>query len=100
MYVETMRNVAQGTSRRGAWAGYLDIEHGDFDELWNAVNDDPDDSNIGWIIKDSFIEKLNAGDAEATRQVSESIKIENGARERVLLLCRQDQCKTTCCICK
>mgnify|MGYP000846375859 CR=1 FL=1 len=75
MYVETMRNVAQGTSRRGAWAGYLDIEHGDFDELWNAVNDDPDDSNIGWIIKDSFIEKLNAGDAEATRRYQKALKL-------------------------
>lgn len=75
MYVETMRNVAQGTSRRGAWAGYLDIEHGDFDELWNAVNDDPDDSNIGWIIRNSFIEKLNSGDTEAVRRYQKALKL-------------------------
>jgi ribonucleoside-diphosphate reductase alpha chain len=75
MYVETMRNVAQGTSRRGAWAGYLDIEHGDFDELWNAVNDDPDDSNIGWVIRNSFIEKLNSGDTEAVRRYQKALKL-------------------------
>ena len=33
-FVQDMRDVAQGTARRGAWAGYLDILHGDF---WEVV---------------------------------------------------------------
>lgn len=75
MYVETMRNVAQGTARRGAWAGYLDIEHKDFDEIWNEVNNDPDDANIGWIIKQSFTDKLNSGDKEALRRYKRVLKL-------------------------
>lgn len=64
-HVQSMRNVSQGQSRRGAWAGYLDIEHGDFWELADLLKNEPDDLNIGWTIKDSFIAKLEAGDAEA-----------------------------------
>jgi len=47
-----MRDVAQGTARRGAWAGYLPLEHGDFDELCDFLAAEPDDVNIGWIISD------------------------------------------------
>lgn len=64
-HVQSMRNVSQGQSRRGAWAGYLDIEHGDFWELADLLKNEPDDLNLGWTIKDSFIAKLEANDAEA-----------------------------------
>ncbi len=74
-HVNAMRNVAQGTARRGAWAVYLDIEHGDFDELCNFMTAEPDDLNVGWTIKQSFIDKLNAGDAEATRKFKRAMKI-------------------------
>lgn len=64
-HVQSMRNVSQGQNRRGAWAGYLDIEHGDFWELADLLKNEPDDLNLGWTIKDSFIAKLEANDAEA-----------------------------------
>jgi ribonucleoside-diphosphate reductase alpha chain len=47
-HINAMRNIAQGTARRGAWACYLDIEHGDFDEVNDFIRAEPDDFNIGW----------------------------------------------------
>ena len=73
-HVNTMRNIAQGTARRGAWACYLDIEHGDFNELVEYLSHEPDDLNIGWTIKQSFIDRLNAGDAEALSRYQRAMK--------------------------
>lgn len=73
-HVNAMRNVAQGTARRGAWACYLDIEHGDFNELIEYATAEPDDLNIGWTIKDSFIERLNSGDTEAIARFQKAMK--------------------------
>lgn len=74
-HIQDMRDVAQGTARRGAWAGYIEIDHGDFDEIANFILSDPDDANIGWIIKDNFINSLEKGDAEAVRRFKKVMKI-------------------------
>lgn len=74
-FVQDMRDVAQGTSRRGAWAGYLPIEHPDFQEVVDYVEHHPDDLNIGWIIPDSFIDKLNGGDAAALNKYQRALKV-------------------------
>lgn len=74
-HVQAMRNVAQGTARRGAWAGYLEIDHGDFDELADHIMAEPDDANVGWIIKDSFIERLESGDQDAIRRFQKAMKL-------------------------
>lgn len=63
-FVQAMRDVAQGTARRGAWAGYIEPEHGDFYELANFIKNNPDDANIGWVIRDAFIEGLDNGDLD------------------------------------
>lgn len=73
--VEDMRKVAQGTSRRGAWAGYLDIEHGDFWEVIEYLERFPDDLNIGWIMTNEFKAKLDAGDEEAHRRWERHLKV-------------------------
>lgn len=73
-HVNAMRNVAQGTARRGAWAAYLDIEHGDFYEVLNHLMVEPDDFNIGWTIKQSFIDRLNSGDKEALERFQKAMK--------------------------
>jgi ribonucleoside-diphosphate reductase alpha chain len=73
--VQTMRNVAQGTARRGAWAGYLPIDHGDFDELCDYVQANPDDANVGWVIYDEYIAKLEAQDPEAVRRFKKAMKM-------------------------
>jgi ribonucleoside-diphosphate reductase alpha chain len=74
-HISAMRNIAQGTARRGAWAAYLDIEHGDFYEVADYILSEPDDCNIGWTIKQSFIDKLNNGDKEATARFQRAMKV-------------------------
>ncbi len=73
-FVQDMRDVAQGTARRGAWAGYLPIDHGDFDELVEHVMADPDDANVGWVATDKFIALMNLGDKEAIRRYQKAMK--------------------------
>lgn len=65
--------ISQGSSRRGSFAAYLDIEHDDFDECLQDLFINTDGKNYGWVIKDSFINKLQAGDEEANRRFKEII---------------------------
>jgi len=74
-YVQAMRDVAQGTSRRGAWAGYLEIDHGDFDELADYALEEPDDVNIGWIVTNDFINLCNSNDTESIRRFKKAMKL-------------------------
>lgn len=67
-FVAVSKNVTQGGIRRGAWAGYLDIDHDDFDEVVNYLLNNPDDLNLGWNIPNSFVDKLEASDPEALRR--------------------------------
>lgn len=73
-HINAMRNVAQGTARRGAWAAYLDIEHGDFYEVVNHLVQEPDDFNIGWTIRQSFIDRLNNAEPEAVQRFQKVMK--------------------------
>lgn len=57
-YVQMSRDISQGSNRRGAWAGYIEITHGDFDEVCDFLIEMPDDVNIGWIITDAFRDKM------------------------------------------
>ena len=74
-HVSAMRNIAQGTARRGAWACYLNIEHGDFNELVEHVMAEPDDLNVGWTIHQTFIDRLNSGDTEAIERFQRAMKV-------------------------
>lgn len=74
-HISAMRNIAQGTARRGAWAAYLDIEHGDFNEVADYILAEPDDCNIGWTIRQSFIDRLNSGDQEALERFQKAMKV-------------------------
>jgi len=74
-FMQDMRDVAQGTARRGAWAGYLPIEHGDFDELADYLLSEPDDANVGWVVTEEFISRLKAQEPEAIRRYQKTLKI-------------------------
>lgn len=74
-HVNAMRNIAQGTARRGAWAFYLDIEHGDFNEVADHILAEPDDLNCGWTIRQSFIDALERDDPEAIERFQKAMKI-------------------------
>jgi len=74
-HVNAMRNIAQGTARRGAWACYLNIEHGDFFELAGHILAEPDDLNVGWTISDKFIQRLNSNDEDAVARFQRAMKV-------------------------
>ncbi|MHA1662472.1 MAG: ribonucleoside-diphosphate reductase, partial [Candidatus Thorarchaeota archaeon] len=52
--VADMKEVSQGSSRRGNIGQYLDPLHPDFDELIDQLLADDDTWNIGWNITDEF----------------------------------------------
>lgn len=74
-FVQDMRDVAQGTSRRGAWAGYLPIDHEDFFEVAEHLQAEPDDLNVGWNVSDQFIERLDKGDLDAHQRYQKALKV-------------------------
>lgn len=74
-FFEDMRYVSQGSSRRGAWAAYIEPTHGDFWELVNFIEQNPDDANLGWVIEDSFIKSLQDGDKENTERFQKAMKM-------------------------
>jgi ribonucleoside-diphosphate reductase alpha chain len=74
-FVQVSRDISQGSQRRGAWAGYIAIDHPDFYELVNFIGKNPDDANIGWNISDAFIERLESGDKEAVERYQKALKL-------------------------
>lgn len=61
--------------RRGQTAFYVNIEHGDFYAVADLLEELSDKLNIGWIIRDSFINKLQAEDPEALNRLKRVIKL-------------------------
>ena len=74
-FVQMSRDISQGSQRRGAWAGYLEIDHPDFYEIVNYISKNPDDANIGWNISDKFIERLDNGDRDAVGRYQAALKL-------------------------
>ena len=73
-FQKDMEYVAQGTARRGSWAGYLPIDHGDFDEVCTYLEQQPDGNNIGWCVSSDFIKKLEGRDQESLRRYAKALK--------------------------
>ena len=69
-----MTYVAQGTARRGSWAGYLPVSHGDFNEVCTYLEAHPDGLNIGWNWHDSDTEKMDKEDKEALNRYQKLLK--------------------------
>lgn len=67
--------VSQAGTRRGSTASYISIEHGDFWELSEKLETEPDNLNIGYTITDAFIEKLKSGDEEANKRWSRALYV-------------------------
>ena len=74
-FIQLSRDVSQGNTRRGAWAGYLEIEHKDFWEVITYLENNPDDFNLGWIVSEDFIYKLNHKDPEALEKYQRCLKV-------------------------
>ncbi|ASZ74875.1 ribonucleotide reductase [Rhodococcus phage Trina] len=73
-FVQDMDDTSQGSTRRGAWAGYLEADHDDFDELIDYMYNHPDGLNLGWIISDAFIQRLKDNDKETIRRYQKILK--------------------------
>lgn len=67
-FFTAVSKISQGGARRGSIGAYLDIEHGDWDEACDSLAHDHNGKNYGWIIKDSFIDRLKANEPEANRR--------------------------------
>ena len=67
-FVQLSKDITQGSVRRGAWAGYIEIDHDDFDEWADTVHKNHAGINIGWIFNDKVIQKLKDKDPEMTRR--------------------------------
>ena len=74
-FVQDSRDVSQGGVRRGSFAGYLPIDHGDFWEVVHHLEKEPDDLNIGWNVSDAFVQKLESGDADAIKRFQRALKV-------------------------
>lgn len=74
-YVDAMKRVTQGVARRGAWAGYLPIDHPDFYELAEWIKNNPDDANVGWCVSDEFIALLDSGHPDAIERYQKALKL-------------------------
>lgn len=82
---DNMQLIKQNKSRRGAFAGYLPVMHGDFDEWANKLHHDNDKLNIGWIVNDEFIKELNNGNKEALRRYQKILHIRSISGKGYLL---------------
>lgn len=67
--------ISQGGNRRGSFAAYLDIEHPDWDESIDKLLADPNGRNYGWTVKDTFTDRLMAGDADAMRRFNKALYV-------------------------
>ncbi len=67
--------ISQGGNRRGSFAAYLDIEHGDFYECLNSLRTHSNGKNYGWTIRDSFIKRLIEGDQDAHARWTDALHV-------------------------
>lgn len=73
-HVQVARDISQGSSRRGAYAAYISIEHPDYYEIVQDLVSSPDDKNIGWIISDKFIQSLEEGCQDSVTRYQKALK--------------------------
>lgn len=74
-FVTMASKVSQGGIRRGSWAGYVPMMHGDFQEVYDFIYDKPDEVNVGWNWYDKDTENMNAGDPETDARMKKVLKL-------------------------
>ena len=61
--------------RRGQTAINVNIEHGDFWKVADLLFEMSDKLNIGWVVKDTFIKRVEQGEDEALKRLAKVIYI-------------------------
>jgi len=79
-FTNDAKEVSQAGIRRGSWAGYIEIDHADFDEWADHLHKNPQGLNIGWNITKAFIAKCEAGDEDSIRRFKKAlwVKMQTG----------------------
>jgi len=72
--VDDMKEVSQGSSRRGSCGLYLDIMHPDFDELADQLIADDQGWNVGWNLTESYKSLFFKDATEADRRWTKVLK--------------------------
>ena len=67
--------ISQGGNRRGSFAAYLDIEHPDWHEAIDKLVAEPNGRNYGWVVRDTFIDRLLADDIEARERFTKALYV-------------------------
>lgn len=73
-YMKITEDTNQGV-RRGSTAFYVNVTHGDFWKVAELLEELSDKLNIGWIIRDDFINRLLIKDADALCRLARIIKL-------------------------
>jgi len=72
--VDDMKEISQGSSRRGSCGLYLDILHPDFDELADQVLAEDQGWNVGWNLTDNYKALFFKDPIEADRRWTKMLK--------------------------
>ena len=67
--------VSQGGARRGSFGAYLDIEHPDFYECYQDLLVNSNGKNFGWVIRDSFIQRIKDEEPEALKIFEDIVQL-------------------------
>lgn len=67
--------ISQGGNRRGSFGAYLDIEHPDWYEAISKLITNPNGRNYGWIVRDTFIDRLMKGDPDAHARFTKAVYV-------------------------
>lgn len=73
-FINCMDEVTQA-SRRGSLAYSIGINHGDFDAVVDNLYLNPESNNVGWLIRDSDVEKLARKDTETLRRMQRTLEV-------------------------
>lgn len=73
--MQAMLDISQGNKRRGAKASYIDLMHGDFDELIDSIYASSESKNIGINYYKTDLINLAKGDVETTRRFKKHMKL-------------------------
>lgn len=74
-FVEMTNQISQGSNRRGSFAGYIEADHPDFDELIDSIYREPANKNVGFILTQDFIDKIFAGDQKSKTSYQKILKL-------------------------
>lgn len=64
----TTSHVSQGSNRRGSIACYIPVDHGDFWECVHFIENNPDHTNIGWLLSDKSLSLIKNKDEEMSKR--------------------------------